>query len=286
MTSIPVAWGWGIAIIASLALTIGVTTVALRRSRGATKAHAALGDDVLIAVAHDLRDPLHCLGATIALLEDASVPPECRGEMAAIARRAVGQMRCLIDDLLDSARAQAGGLALDLRTVSLGTLVAHVMETFACTTQERAVCLRAENSAPDAQVDADVERLQRALGNLLSNALKFTASGGEVVVRACVHGENAVIAVSDTGPGIQPEHVPRLFEPFWQARRGDQRGIGIGLAITKDIVEAHRGRVVVDSTPGVGSTFSIRLPLNRSGGRPASEHQLRPKSRSSLLRQS
>jgi signal transduction histidine kinase len=104
-------------------------------------------------------------------------------------------------------------------------------------------------------------RVQQVLGNLIGNALKFTPTDGRITLEAHAEKERATIRVSDTGPGIPAEQLPRLFETFWQERRSDRRGIGLGLGIAKGIVEAHGGAIQVESTPGQGSTFSFTLPL-------------------------
>uniref|UniRef100_UPI00398A23EB sensor histidine kinase n=1 Tax=Mycetocola sp. TaxID=1871042 RepID=UPI00398A23EB len=102
------------------------------------------------------------------------------------------------------------------------------------------------------------------LSNLVGNALKFTPAGGSVRVGAGAEGESVRFWVSDTGKGIDPEHLPHLFERFWQARRGDRQGLGLGLSIAKAIVDAHGGRIWAESTPGTGSTFFFTLPIRAS----------------------
>ena len=110
-------------------------------------------------------------------------------------------------------------------------------------------------------VCVDQGRVLQALGNLIGNALKFTGEGGRVTVSARPADEEVVLSVEDTGPGITLEQQTHLFDRFWQARDGDRRGVGLGLTITKQIVEAHGGRIWIESTPGAGSTFSFALPL-------------------------
>jgi signal transduction histidine kinase len=105
------------------------------------------------------------------------------------------------------------------------------------------------------------------VGNLVGNALKFTPAGGSVTLSARTGAMEVVFSVADTGPGIPPEHRSHLFDSFWQARSGDRRGVGLGLAITRGIVEAHGGRIWVESVPGAGSTFSFALPLAAAASR-------------------
>jgi signal transduction histidine kinase len=121
----------------------------------------------------------------------------------------------------------------------------------------------------DVTVHADRDRVLQALGNLLGNALKFTPRGGQVTVSARVSPDDARFAVSDTGSGVPNEHVPRLFDRYWQASRRDRRGVGLGLSIVKGIAEAHGGEVRVETAPGAGSTFTLVLPGRRPEREPA-----------------
>ncbi len=110
------------------------------------------------------------------------------------------------------------------------------------------------------RVRADAGRVLRAFGNLVGNALKFAGSGGSVTLSAIDAGHEVVFRVADTGPGIEAVHQARLFDSFWHARHGDRRGVGLGLTIAKGIVDAHGGRIWVESTMGVGTTFAFALP--------------------------
>ncbi|HYH79019.1 MAG TPA: HAMP domain-containing sensor histidine kinase, partial [Longimicrobium sp.] len=126
---------------------------------------------------------------------------------------------------------------------------------------ERGVVLAVDARADIPDVLADRARLLQVLGNLLGNAVKFTPDGGTVTVGAAPSGDGVGFWVADTGPGIDPAHLPRLFDRFWQAKRGDRAGLGLGLAIAKGIVDAHGGRIWAESIPGQGSTFYFTLPL-------------------------
>jgi len=119
---------------------------------------------------------------------------------------------------------------------------------------------RAESAA---HYGADAGRVQQAIGNLIANALKFTETGGRVVASAEVADTEIVFRVADTGLGIDPLHLPHLFDRFWQARNGDRRGVGLGLAIAKGLIDAHGGRIWVESALGAGTTFSFALPRSR-----------------------
>lgn len=230
----------------------------LRRAEEAARAR----EDVLAVVSHDLRSPLGVVQLAAQLLQDRSLSEEKR--RAAIERqlRAVGQAERLVDDLLEITRAEAGDIQLERRAVAPEQLLAQAGETFADAARIADVKLswEAERSVP--KVWADPDRALRILSNLLSNALQFTPAGGAIRLRAEGAGEAVSFAVSDTGSGIEAVDRQHLFDPFWQAgrRHGERRGVGLGLAICKSLVEAHGGRIGVESEVGCGSTFTFTLP--------------------------
>jgi signal transduction histidine kinase len=117
-----------------------------------------------------------------------------------------------------------------------------------------------ELSEPLPGVQADTERILQVLWNLTGNAIKFTPKGGRVFVRAEEAGDEVLFSITDTGPGIAPEHIDRLFDPFWQDKRTARLGTGLGLPISRAIVEAHGGRIWAESTVGEGATFAFTLP--------------------------
>ena len=239
-----------------------------RAARREAEVLARARADVLGIVAHDLRNPLNLIGSSGQLLE-LDLPSVERQKMLGVMQRAVRQMNRLIGDLLDATRLQAGRLTLDLSAVDVREIVREAEEMFRHMAEERHVRLQAQSPKHECFARADAGRVLQAVGNLIGNALKFTAAGGRVTLSARCVGEELVFRVADTGPGIAPEHQPHLFDRFWQARDGDRRGVGLGLAITKGIVDAHGGRIWVESTPGVGSTFSFALPVAAGGRRAA-----------------
>jgi signal transduction histidine kinase len=139
-------------------------------------------------------------------------------------------------------------------------VVREAEETLRPSAVERGVDLLSEPPACGCFVRADEGRLLQVIGNLVGNALKFTQAGGKVRLSASPRDLEVIFSVADTGPGIPPEHQSHLFDTFWQARKADRRGVGLGLSITRDIVTALGGRLWVESTVGVGSTFSFALP--------------------------
>ena len=216
-------------------------------------------EDVLGVVAHDLRNPLNLIQMTVELIIDEDLPAERRKEMLAIGLRAAKQMNRLIEDLLDHVRLQAGRLSLDVEDVSVHTIIQDAEETFRPLADRRHVHF--ETSGNDGvSVRADRIRVSQIVGNLIGNAIKFTPEQGIVKLRATPDDKQVVFQVVDDGPGIAADNISHLFDNFWQARKSDRRGVGLGLAIAKELVEAHGGKIWVESSVDHGSTFSFSLP--------------------------
>jgi signal transduction histidine kinase len=236
-----------------------------RAARREAESLAQTRADVLGIVAHDLRNPLNAIGAATQVLLELDISSVERERMLGVTRRAVRRMNRLISDLLDATRLQAGRLTLDLSDVDVREIVWEVDEMCRHEAEERRV--RLETVVPEREywVRADEGRVLQAVGNLIGNALKFTSAGGRVTVSTQRSGEEVVFRVADTGPGIAAEHQAHLFDGFWQARDGDRRGVGLGLAITKGIVDSHGGRIWLESTLGAGSTFAFALPVEAGG---------------------
>jgi signal transduction histidine kinase len=231
-----------------------------RQKRRDAEVLARTREDVLGVVAHDLRNPLNLIGMSNQLLKDDDMPVANRQRLLDVTARAVTQMNRLIGDLLDTLRLQAGRLSLDFETVSVDDIVQQAEETFRPAAVERGIDLQTQAPKDHAVVFADPVRVSQIVGNLVGNALKFTPSHGCVALRVLPEGEVVVFQVVDNGPGIPPDDIERLFDKFWQARQSDRRGAGLGLAIAKGLVEAHGGKLWVESTIGKGSTFSFTLP--------------------------
>jgi PAS domain S-box-containing protein len=220
-------------------------------------------DEVLGVVSHDLRNPLHAIVlSTEALMEDV-LGPDQRTRTLAVVQSAARRMDELIDHLLDITLLEAGKLQLNLHPVSPGHLLREacdLLEPQARAKRQRVACAADDLPA----LMADEGRLLQAVCNLLGNAIKFTPEGGRIAMRGERLDGEVRIEVADEGPGIPREDIPHLFDRFWQARRENRAGAGLGLAIAAGIVEAHGGRIEVQSEPGMGSTFTIRLPESLS----------------------
>ena len=228
-------------------------------ARHATRAR----DDVLSIVAHDLRSPLNSIVLGVQGLQRRGVTASAPGSaMLETILSSARRMNRLIEDLLDVARLEAGSLSIQVSPQPTGELLREALEA----ARPQAGGLRLVLDVPEAlpPVLADRDRLLQVFSNLLGNALKFTPAGGEVGVGARVEGTHVCFSVRDTGVGIAPEALAHIFDRFWQADRGDRRGAGLGLSITKGLVEAHGGTLRVESAPGQGSTFFFSVPIARS----------------------
>jgi PAS domain S-box-containing protein len=228
-----------------------------RTARRATQAR----DDLLGIVAHDLRNPLGTILLQASLLRErvSGIDPDIRRTADSIERSA-RRMNRLIQDLLDVARMEAGRLTVDPAALAIGPFVQEVAEGQRPGVTAAGLELHVETTEALPEVWADRHRLLQVFENLIGNAIKFTPPGGRISIVATTQGEELCCQVIDSGRGIQPDDVPRLFDPYWQGKEGRRLGTGLGLPIVKGIIEAHHGKVWVESTPGQGSTFSFTLP--------------------------
>ena len=219
-------------------------------------------DDILAVVAHDLRNPLNTVSMAASLmLENTPMDRPQERRQVEIVRRAADRMNRMIQDLLDVKRLETGRLGIEPRSEPPAALIYDTLDMLRPLAASSTILLEsnvAENLPP---VLADAARIQQVLSNLVGNAVKFTPRQGRITVCADRIDGEVRFAVIDTGPGIPAEQLPHIFGRFWQARSTDRRGIGLGLAIAKGIVEAHRGRIWVESSVGLGSTFYFTLPV-------------------------
>jgi signal transduction histidine kinase len=220
-------------------------------------------DDLLAVVSHDLRNPLMTIKLTTTGLLVGQDDEDLRKALERIARSA-GRMDRLIADLLDLASIQAGRPAMNTEAVEVGELLAETLEAHEPLAAVKQLQLRLEPPSWPVRLLADRKRLQQVLANLLGNAIKFSPPGAAVVLTAVPLEGELVVTVRDSGPGIDASELQNVFRAYWSSPRAPARGTGLGLFIAKGIVEAHGGRIWVESTPGQGSAFSFSLPLKDS----------------------
>jgi signal transduction histidine kinase len=248
--------------IDSIAVVVFEVTELARARRDAEVANDAK-DEFLAMLGHELRNPLAPILIALELIRMRQVKGAER-ELAIIERQAQHLVR-LVDDLLDVARIARGKIELKPERVELARLVAQALESTAPLMSERSHQLHIDVPAGGLAVMADPIRLVQVIGNLLTNAAKYTNNGGRVQVRARAEDGHAVLEVEDNGIGISAEMLPRLFDKFVQERQALDRsrgGLGLGLAIVREIVQLHGGAVAVRSRgEGHGSLFEVRLPL-------------------------
>ncbi|MEX2582112.1 MAG: GAF domain-containing sensor histidine kinase [Gemmatimonadota bacterium] len=245
-----------------LARSAGLALENARLYRRAEQAIASR-DEVLAVVSHDLRNPVGRVRLAAQMLIETDQVQEGARRTLGIVIRAADEMTRLIGDLLDVARIEAGTLSLEPAPVELLELLDRLHEAHAPAAGERSLEWRVERPAEGLRFRADEGRLLQALGNLAGNAMKFTPEGGEVRVETVVESGSVRIAVRDSGPGMDATQLAHVFDRFWQARPGDRRGAGLGLAITKGIADAHGGRLWLESALGSGTTAWLEVPLDR-----------------------
>jgi signal transduction histidine kinase len=232
-------------------------------------------EEVLAIVSHDLRNPLNAITLATSLLQtSASISGEDR-EQLDITDLSAQRMRRLIEDLLDVTRLEGGKrLPIEPAAVEVEPLLSETYELFKAQAATSGISLQYEAAEKLPPVYADRHRILQVLSNLLGNAMKFTPSGGTIRFGAETRDSDVLFTVSDSGPGIPQEHLGDIFNPYWQAKRTERMGAGLGLPIAKGIVEAHGGRIWVESEPGKGTRFYFTLPVaeaNQSVSAPRAE---------------
>jgi PAS domain S-box-containing protein len=225
-------------------------------------------DEFLAMLAHELRNPLGAISNATAVLGRLRTADPQLASIREMLDRQVRQLGRLVDDLLDVARIAQDKLVLRRMRTELADAVRQAVETNAAAAESRDLRLEVRTPGRPLPVDADPARLAQVVSNLIHNAVKYTPPGGRVEVALAAAGGEAIVAVTDDGPGIAPELLDRMFDLFAQGERGADRadgGLGIGLTLVRRLVEMHGGRVEVESEPGRGAVFRVRLPLLAGG---------------------
>jgi signal transduction histidine kinase len=221
-----------------------------------------LKNDLVATVAHEFRTPLTSLRMAIHLcLEEVAGPVTPKqGELLGAAREDCERLQAIVDELLDLSRIQAGRIELKRAEVVVGELVKAVLAAHHAAAGDLELHLQSEVLPDVGALSADAERLHIALGNLLANAIRHSPAGGTIVVRVARRGDELRFEVEDSGPGIAPEYREAVFEKHFRVPGEEAAGTGLGLFIAKEIVEAHGGRIGVESVAGGGSRFWFTIP--------------------------
>lgn len=218
-------------------------------------------EEVLAIVSHDLRNPLNAVTLGASLLQmSPSLSDEDREQVATIELSAKRMSR-LISDLLDVTRLEGGKqLPIEPTALDVHSLLAETHDLFKAQAAAGSITLQIQAGKDLPFVRADKHRVTQVLSNLIGNALKFTPAGGVISIRVEDRPRHVLFMVADTGPGIPHEHLPHIFNPYWQAKRTERQGAGLGLPIARGIVESHGGKIWVESEDGSGTRFFFTLP--------------------------
>lgn len=231
-------------------------------ARAAAESASRAKDDLLAMLGHELRNPLNAIKAAASVLDMPSAKPDVVERARSVIHRQIGHLTSIIDDLLDVARLDSGKAQLKNETLDLAAVVRHVVETFRDTG-------RSGNHEVDAQLNpvwmvGDETRLEQVVSNLLDNACKYTPRGGKVFVQVGAEQDSAALTISDSGSGIAPEILPKIFDLFAQGARTLDRaqgGLGLGLTVVRRLVDLHHGTIEARSDgPDRGATFTVRFP--------------------------
>jgi PAS domain S-box-containing protein len=224
-------------------------------------------DDMVVVISHELRNPLAAIDIGVSLLEKGGTKmgiPDIVIRTLERVKPSIRRMDRLISSLLDVSRLEARELSVVLHAVEVKKLLEELLAAHMATAQERDICLKIDVPTEIAQVNCDGDRIQQVLFNLVGNALKFTPARGEIFVSAREMDGAVLFEVRDTGPGIAERDLPKIFDRFWKAKDSFYLGAGLGLAISKGLVEAHGGKIWVESQMGRGTSFYFTLPAAKA----------------------
>jgi two-component system sensor histidine kinase/response regulator len=236
----------------------------LHRQRQQLAAAVRAREDVLAIVSHDMRTPLSVVQTTASMLLNPKynfTPQQMREQHERI-KRNVELMNRMIGDLMDMANLRAGKLSIDPKPTVINEVLREAVTAHEAPAREKGLTLSYDAGTDVMRAEADRARLMQLFQNLIGNSVKFCKSGDRIAVSSRTRGNQALIEISDSGPGISPEDQPHIFDPYYSASRKHQKtGTGLGLYISKGIVDAHGGQIRCNSQPEAGTTFSIALPL-------------------------
>jgi two-component system sensor histidine kinase BaeS len=243
--------------LGDLAVSFNLMSAELARARDMRRQMTA-------DIAHELRTPTTLILGHVDAIDDGILPPS--SETFDIIREEAGRLGRLIEDLATLSRVETGELSLVRRLVAPGALLAQAVAAHRPLAEKKQISLHVDIEPDLPALPVDPDRMAQVLGNLLNNALRHTPQAGRITLQARRHESGVELLVQDTGPGIAPEDLPRVFERFYRTDKSRQRetgGAGLGLAIARSIVELHGGQIWAESTLGEGTTFLIRLPSSQ-----------------------
>ncbi|OGQ22199.1 MAG: hypothetical protein A2138_21340 [Deltaproteobacteria bacterium RBG_16_71_12] len=262
----------GLALRRLMATERDATDLRMRDERAASDARLAIRDEFLAMVCHDLKSLLAAVAMRATLLAR-DQRREAAGDVSQhggdAIQRVVARMNLLIGDLLDVVGMESGRFTIDAQAGSAAAVLKEAARELSPSAKARGITLAAHAPAGECWASVDAKRIQQVLANLIGNALKFTPAGGQVDLTVAERAGEVVFEVSDTGPGIPADKQREIFERYIQLDPGLHVGLGLGLFICKNIVEAHRGRIWVESRAGGGSSFFFTVPATDARPAPA-----------------
>jgi signal transduction histidine kinase len=217
-------------------------------------------DELLAVVSHDLRNPLGAIELAAQMLEVSQHDPLAKKQVQII-RRATKRMEHLIRDLQDVSSLYSGHFEIEKKPEPLMAVICEIVDAQEQVANEKGVQFVRDLRVEELQVACDRDRVSQVLANLLSNAIKFCRANDTITVRAEYDEWVVRITVEDTGPGITGDELPNIFDPYWTSKRHGKKGNGLGLYISKGIVDAHGGTIEVASRPDVATAFTVTLPI-------------------------
>lgn len=250
---------WMVARLGTLASDLSRESDERMRALHAEREMLRSRDEILGIVSHDLRSPLTTITLSAQLLQGSS--PEEQAEQVETILTTTRRMQRLIQDLLDATKIENSSLSIRHDVVEPDSVAKEVAASQAAIAEQKHIRFETAIGSPLPKISGDHDRLVQALGNLIGNAIKFTPEGGTVRLRVQAGDGSVQFAVDDTGPGIPPGDLPHLFEPFWQSKKTAHLGAGLGLKITRAIVEAHGGSIHVSNASGGGASFTFDIPV-------------------------
>lgn len=253
--------------LAGLAHTFNNMTSQLEEAQEKRKQLESLRKELLTWIGHDLQTPLTSISAIIEALSDGMVQDkETEQRYYDTAKKNISALSHLIDDMFQMAQIDAGGLELNIDSVSISDLISDTLENFTELSNQKNILIQGKVGPDLDEIQVDAQRINRVLNNLIENAIRHTPQNGTIRVTADRSNKGVIVEVSDNGEGIDPGDLPYLFDKFYRGektRRTAMKGTGLGLAISKGIIDAHGGEIWASSILG-RTTFTFVIPQNRT----------------------